>query len=255
MKELIQIRHGAFHTLMRESDRVVALCRWTRDLLIRNGVSEDKIMLSPHGLPLFEGDPIQAAKELLSLPEKPLRIVFLGRLDPSKGAEVLVRALRLLPTAHIELHIYGVAQGEEGMAHLRALQSAASGDTRLHFHPPVASEDVVPLLAGYDLLAAPSQLLETGPLVVLEAFEAGIPVMGSNLGGIAELVRDEIDGLLLKADSAQAWAAGIRRCLEEDELLPKLRRFVRRPRRMETVAREMVSLYELALRGEGSHAN
>ena len=55
----------------------------------------------------------------------------------------------------------------------------------------------------YDALVVPSVWLETGPLVVLEAFAAGVPVIGSRLGGIAEMVRDGVDGLLFGAGNPE----------------------------------------------------
>ena len=75
--------------------------------------------------------------------------------------------------------------------------------------PPVDSRSVTQAMRGCDLVAIPSQLLETGPLVVYEAFAAGVPVIGSRLGGIAELVTDGIDGLLVEADDPDAWSAAI----------------------------------------------
>ncbi|MDP9171223.1 MAG: glycosyltransferase, partial [Acidobacteriota bacterium] len=100
----------------------------------------------------------------------------------------------------------------------------------------------------YDLLAVPSQWLETGPLVVLEAFAAGTPVLGSDLGGIAELVRDGVDGVLVKpAGSVAAWAQAMRRLCGQPELLIRLRAGIRPPRHTREVALEMMPVYRNAL--------
>ncbi len=56
---------------------------------------------------------------------------------------------------------------------------------------------MVDTLASYDATVVPSQWLETGPLIVLESFAAGTPVIGSNLGGVAELVSHDRDGWLV----------------------------------------------------------
>ena len=63
-------------------------------------------------------------------------------------------------------------------------------------------------LSRIDVLAVPSQWLETGPLVVLEAFAAGTPVIGSDLGGIRELVSDGRDGLLVPHDDVRRLDCG-----------------------------------------------
>ena len=79
----------------------------------------------------------------------------------------------------------------------------------------IAPDEVIGLMADYDLIAVPSRWLETGPLVALEAFAAGVPVLGANLGGIAELVRDGVDGVLVAADDPAAWAAAIERLVQD----------------------------------------
>ena len=115
---------------------------------------------------------------------------------------------------------------------------------------------MIELLRGYDLLAVPSRWLETGPLVVLEAFAAGIPVIGSNLGGISELVEDEIDSVLVEADSIEAWSRAIRRFCDDHCFLEHLRQGIRLPRRMDAVANEMLVLYNQVLgRQTADHHN
>jgi glycosyltransferase involved in cell wall biosynthesis len=87
--------------------------------------------------------------------------------------------------------------------------------------------------------------------VVLEAFAAGIPVVGSKLGGIAELVRDGVDGLLVTYDSLGEWAVALRRLATDPWLVQHLRGGVRPPRRMAEVADEMLGVYaEVAARAE-----
>ncbi len=71
----------------------------------------------------------------------------------------------------------------------------------------------------YDVLAVPSQWLETGPLVVMEAFAAGVPVLGSNLGGIGELVTSGVDGLLVEPASIVAWRTALEALCRDRELL------------------------------------
>ena len=93
-------------------------------------------------------------------------------------------------------------------------------------------------------MVVPSQWLETGPLVVLEAFAAGTPVIGSNLGGIAELVTDGVDGLLVDpASSPAAWADSLRRVCSDPDLLVSLRAGIRPPRHSRDTAIEIMPVY------------
>jgi len=238
MTELVQLRHTAFRSLMQEVNHVVVLCRWTRELLLCNGVSPAKMSVSPHGLSTL----VSGEQPVVPAPP-PLRIAFLGRLDPTKGPDLLIQAVRTVPDVPLELHLYGISQGESGRAYLRQLQTLADSDTRIQFFPAVPGEKVIPLLRHYHLLAVPSRCLETGPLVILEAFAAGIPVIGSRLGGIAELVRHEIDGFLVDMDSTWNWAEALARLASEPELYLRLRTGVRPPRQIEEFPNRMQDLY------------
>ena len=119
----------------------------------------------------------------------------------------------------------------------------AEQDPRLMLRTTVVPEKVVSVMAEYDLIAVPSRLLETGPLVVLEAFAAGVPVLGSNLGGIAELVRDGVDGILVAPNDAAAWAAAIGRLVEDRNAIDALRCRIAPPRTMDAAASDMAALY------------
>jgi glycosyltransferase involved in cell wall biosynthesis len=246
MTELVQLRQAAFRALMDEVDHIVVLCRWTEELLLHNGIPTDKITVSRHGLAQSFVEDIQRV-EAVPLDQVPLRIAFLGRLDPTKGPDILIRALRASPELPVELHLYGIAQGTAGTVYQRQLESLAGGDPRISFLPPVASDQVIPLLRRYHLLAVPSRILETGPLVVLEAFAASVPVLGSNLGGVGELVEHDVNGLLTQPDSPQAWAQALSRLAGDRRLLARLKTGILPPRGMGQVTEELLMLYESIL--------
>jgi glycosyltransferase involved in cell wall biosynthesis len=154
----------------------------------------------------------------------------------------------MVPEAQLELHVYGVVQSDANLAFRRQLQGEFGNDSRVVLHDPVAADDVIDTIAQYDVLVAPSQQLETGPLVVLEAFAAGLPVVGSRLGGIAELVRPNVNGLLVDDALPEAWAATLRELSENRDVVRRLGAGVTPPRSMSVVADEMEAVYAKALR-------
>jgi glycosyltransferase involved in cell wall biosynthesis len=239
MADLIRTRCNAFQALVSEVDGIIALKEWVRTLLIQNGVPTSKITVSPHGL-VAAGDksgPVVDAEQV------PLRVAFFGRSDYAKGVDTLIKAVKAAPELKIELHLYGVIQGGAAHAYHTKLESLAAEDPRISFLAPVPHERVVPLLSGYHLLAVPSRWMETGPLVILESFAAGTPVIGSNLGGIAEWVRHGENGILVDFDDVLGWRDAFRRCAENRHVLVSLRRGVRPPRGMRQVAHEMAHIY------------
>lgn len=244
MTELISLQHAAFRALMAEVDHVVALCQWVKELLLRNSVPEGKITISRQGL--CQVDFSRSGPSGRQFGDR-LRMIFLGRLDPTKGADILINAFRTAPEVAIDLDIYGVVQGEAGAAYLRKLKQCAEGDVRISFRDPVPARDVVSKMREYDLVAVPSQWLETGPMVVLEAFAAGVPVIGSDLGGIAELVTHGTDGLLVEPTAVADWANALRRISDHPALLGQLRSNIYPPRRISESARDMAELYQAIL--------
>lgn len=256
MRALLKIRGDAFREFIDQVDHVVAVSGWVQDVLIHNGVDPTKITVSRQGLPhVEEGELIKHPDESgipVRDPAGPLRMIFVGRLVPMKGAHIIVRALRDGPHLNVKLDIYGnVPRGDE--AYLRSVQRLALGDPRIRFLGSLHSEEVVGRMRQYDLLVVPSRWLETGPLVVLEAYAAGIPVLGSNLIGIPDLVSDGVNGLLVSPVRPESFLKALERICREPELLQRLRAGVRPPRSMETVSREMEALYRKLLekaRGE-----
>jgi glycosyltransferase involved in cell wall biosynthesis len=120
----------------------------------------------------------------------------------------------------------------------------AERDPRVRLREALAPADVVATLSGFDALLVPSRLRETGPLVVLEAFAAGIPVIAASSGAIPERVRDGVDGLLFPSGDSAALAGILERFARDGSLRNALTRAVKPPRTIREVARETAALYE-----------
>lgn len=235
---LLDRRRRALRRFLAAVERTVSPVPWANAVLHRNGVSPLSIVASGQGVPAPPAYPSSRDRGRPST----LRIAFLGRLDPTKGATVLVDGVCGQPQLSLELDLYGLPAGspfEESILRERVAQ-----DARIRILPPVSPQEARELLVQYDLIAVPSQWLETGPLVVLEAQAAGLPVLGSNLGGIAHRVRHRVDGWLVDdfRDPA-AWGWALQRLVEDPDLLQGLRAGVVPPRSMRAVAQDMAALY------------
>ena len=218
---------------------MVAVSQWVRDVLKRNTVPVAKITLSRQGIDAAA----QAPRPKMREPTEPLKIAYFGRIDQGKGPDLLARALKMIPEVFVQVDIFAIRQatGPDRVHNWLAVQ--AQRDPRLSLRTPVAPDKVIDIMADYDLIAVPSRLLETGPLVALEAFAAGVPVLGANLGGIAEVVRDGVDGILVAPDDAAAWAATIKRLANNRHVLDALRSCIVPPRTMDAAATDMATLY------------
>jgi glycosyltransferase involved in cell wall biosynthesis len=238
-----------FCNFVGKVDQVVAVCHWVREVLERNGVPSERIILSRQGLSQTSSHlPRRAAGGQRG----PLRIACFGRTDRGKGLDLLARALKLISRANVLVDIFAARQTAGPDQVYDRLAAQAQQDSRLTLRTAIEPDEVVGAMANYDLIAVPSRVLETGPLVVLEAFAACVPVLGADLGGIAELVHDGIDGLLVPADNAAAWAAAIGRFVDNPHLVRDMRANIKTPRSMDAVVDDMAMIYSAVLAGNAA---
>jgi glycosyltransferase involved in cell wall biosynthesis len=157
-------------------------------------------------------------------PETPWewRLLYVGRLDPNKGVDTAVEAMKHLPArAHLEL-IGGWDSAEE--ARLRRLASDAGVAGRVHFAGQYGRAEIVEAYGCADAVVFPVRWQEPWGLVPLEAMGRGRPVVATGRGGSAEYLRDEHNCLLFEADDAEALAAALSRLGSDDALRARLRR-------------------------------
>jgi glycosyltransferase involved in cell wall biosynthesis len=164
-----------------------------------------------------------------------------GRLDPQKGFDVLIDALSLLEGVTGVV----VGDGDERAALERRAEQAGVAD---RFILTGWTSTVADLLRGFDLFVLASRY-EGVPLVLLEAMEAELAVVATDVGGIAEAVTPEKTGLLVPPEDPPALAAAIRRLLDDQQLLHRLGRRGREVWAAEFTAPLMAAAYERVYRG------
>lgn len=242
---LIQQRKERLQSWVGRAEHVVVVAGWLKEVLERNGIPGDHVTVSRHGLP----EDMRAAQRKAAEQrqprdaDRPLRIGFVGRFTKVKGPHVLVEALRGLPEdVGVGVHLYGVTQSEQDRAYLSDMKESAADESRIQFCGPMTEENRIDAFASFDMIAVPSISFETGPFTVLEAFAAGIPVLGSNHGGIAERVEDGESGVLVSPGDVEAWREVLRRIHEKHRSddwmwnLPELRASC-------DIAKEMEGIY------------
>ncbi|WP_322799268.1 glycosyltransferase, partial [Thermoflexus sp.] len=113
-------------------------------------------------------------------------------------------------------------------------------------------EEVWNTMAQADVVAVPSLWFEAYSFLVSEAFAAGLPVLASRLGALAERVRDGVDGLLLPPGDVAAWRAAIQQLIEDPDLLARLRANIRPPMTMEEHVERLEEIYTKCLEARGA---
>jgi glycosyltransferase involved in cell wall biosynthesis len=173
-----------------------------------------------------------------------LQIGFVGTLVWHKGAHVLIEAARRLDPAAYDLVLFGdLNTFPDYVAELRKLAQGAPVHFKGGFHPTDTSE----IYGQFDVLVVPSLWLENSPLVIHEAFQAGVPVVGSRMGGTADLVRHGEWGLLYDPESPDSLAAALQSIVADPAVLdtwvsrlPAVKSIAEDAREWEAVYRELV---------------
>jgi glycosyltransferase involved in cell wall biosynthesis len=139
-------------------------------------------------------------------------VVFAGRLSDEKVVDVAIRALTALPEATLDVAGDGPARPA-----LEALAREIGAGDRIRFHGRLATDELGRILRTAAVAVVPSRWYENQPLAVLEAFASGVPVVGTALGGIPELIEPGVDGAHVPPDDPAALAAALAPLLDEPE--------------------------------------
>jgi len=149
-------------------------------------------------------NPFDSRRFTLAEPGGEYALVF-GRLVEEKGVEYLLDAMKLAPDVKLKI----VGDGPEEKFLRRRAQDL--GLANVEFAGPMWGEEMDRILARSRFVVVPSVWQENSPYVILQAFAVGKPVVGTNRGGIPELIDDGKFGLVTPADDPQALAAALRK--------------------------------------------
>ncbi|UJX45048.1 glycosyltransferase family 4 protein [Xanthobacter sp. YC-JY1] len=220
-------------------DRFIAPSEFLRQRYIDWGIAPDRITVIENGQPTGE-----------RLPPRPLagdgrrnRFAFFGQVTPFKGVDVLLAALNNLSRAqrrnlHLEIHGANLEKQDDVFrARIEALRRPLMEEGVLHWPGAYHRDDLPRRMARIDWVVVPSVWWENSPVVIQEARRFGRPILCSNIGGMAEHVRDGVDGLHVGVGNATDWGESLLAATDSDRW-DRLVQSLRPPVPVATAARQ-----------------
>jgi glycosyltransferase involved in cell wall biosynthesis len=241
----------------------VAPSRSVADAHERLGLHRSKLLVSDYG---FAHSPLRPARGAnperallpdasrraslspLAPPLSPVRIGFVGTLVWHKGLHVLLEAARQLPAGAYEIEVWGAL--DTFPEYTATLKTMASG-LPVKFCGAFGNGQSADVYSRFDLLVVPSLWPENSPLVIHEAFMAGVPVVAARSGGIPELVTDGVNGVLYDPASPAALADVLRGLILRPDRLAQMAGRAPAVKTIAEDARDWERRYESLVRESG----
>lgn len=174
---------------------------------------------------------------------------FFGQINRWKGLDVLLEAMRIVLDRRPEdaplpmLNVHGANLEHQAPEVRQAIEAKLEAlQPHVQFHGPYRKEDLQTLMDGIGWVIVPSIWWENSPLVIQEAFSLGRPVIAANIGGMAEKVRHNVDGLHFRARDPAALASTLEQALDDPALWPRLRAGIRPPPDIRTQVAQVLRL-------------
>lgn len=209
------LRKAHLLALLRLVDVFLAPSRFLRDKFVEWGIEPGRIQVMPNAVKPIPVVTVAPRKQ-------PNRFAFFGNISPHKGVLTLLSAARRLKGADLRVDLHG------GMIHpepafAQAFHEALSAaEPMVQHRGPYERGDLPALMQHADWVVMPSLWWENAPLVLLEARAAGLPVICSGIGGMAEMVVDGETGLHVPPGDAATLAEVMQAAAEDPSLHRRL---------------------------------
>jgi glycosyltransferase involved in cell wall biosynthesis len=205
--------------IYKYSDHIVCVSEKLRKELLSYTMNDINISVLPMGVELSDIESSNFTIEKSDI-NRPFRILFMGRLIKIKGVEILIRAVSLMN--NVALYIAGDGNLKNELKEL-AKQLMVS----VRFPGFISGNQKTDILKLCDVVVVPSIELKKGrsegmPIVILEAFKHSKPVIGSNTGGIQDVIKHNVNGLIFESRNSTMLANQLKELQSDSNLLKLL---------------------------------
>ncbi|WP_332116517.1 glycosyltransferase family 4 protein [Azorhizobium caulinodans] len=238
-------RERFVQSMLQLADHYVSPSHFLAQRFIDWGLDASRMSVIENGLDIAEVAP---PRPLTGGNTRRGSFAYFGQMTPYKGADVLLDAVGRVPESvwgeDARMMIFGGNLERQPQAYQNKIAALVekAGD-RVRFYGSYQNVEMPRLMRSVDWMIMPSVWWENSPVVIQEAFHHGRPIISSNIGGMAEKIRDGVDGLHFRAGSAEDLADRLVEALTDDTLWERLRAGIRKPDTHLDFARTHLELY------------
>lgn len=231
--QIIQHRLNQLNDLNEYCDEVVVLNDWSASIYRKCGVHNPVCISGGVDKEIFYASNAERIDEL--------RLLFVGRMYPIKGVELLVDALSEFSEDEVNLTIVTVPD-EGNMDYYHRVKEKFSAGGFTEWYESLSPERVSRKMDEAHILCLPS-VTEVSPMVIQEAFAKKLPVLATRIPPLKMQICDGVDGLLFDVNSKTDLIEKIRKLIVDKSLVKKLSAGIQSPNSFEEVGRKYVELY------------
>ncbi len=229
---------------LQKADRLIVPTKLMKNLFELNGVKQEIILL-PYGI-----EPVEARlqNEKKSFRQNGKTIFgFIGHIAPTKAPDLVIKAFNLIDSKkhNCELHIYGKLKENDKYCDL--LKELAKENSNIYFKGSFPPNEIYSILNTIDCIVVPSTWYENLPLVLLSALQAKVPSIVSNVGGLTEVVENNVNGLTFEAGNYKDLSRCLKKVIDEPETLITFSRNIQSPSSISTYTEKLENLYKTLL--------
>lgn len=194
------------------TEKIIAVCNWQKEFLIKNGINDKNLSICRQEV---------SSREIIKIKSTDtLRLGFIGRIDPVKGLDLLINALKAINYENVQLTIAAIKPSLEHQSYFSEILET-SKEIACEWHYDLKENQIVEFFKNVDYLVIPSLGYETGPFVGYEALACNTSIVATNFGGQFELVDEGRNGYLFEP-KVESLITLIKRLLEIPVLLPSI---------------------------------
>lgn len=247
LRKLIESRGHTYSESFKYVDKFLAISEYSYKMLINYGVPDEKIIIHPVGVYTKKYKTITRSAKSTN----EIVILSVGRLELIKGHKYGMNAISIIKKELSGLNIsYRIVGKGPELENLTSIASDLNLQGDIIFTGPKNQDELLIEYKNADIFLLPS-LDEMTPVVIMEAFASGLPVVATNVGAVSEFVRNDENGFLVEPEDTMLMATCLKTLIENPimryEMGGRGRNFISKNNDMEVLSRRLEKIYRSCL--------